>query len=106
VRHRRSYGNHPRPGGQRRHLPTRRSGRGEYSSSGNVFSCRGTSHAGLPHLFWLDQNDQVTEAGCLIAEADYDAREGTGSPLGMALAIEVWHRARRVVGMSANKPAG
>ncbi len=36
-------------------------------------------------------------ADYLIAEADDDVRAGAASHLGMASAVEIWHRARRVV---------
>ena len=56
-------------------------------------------------IYWLDQDNHVTEADCLIAEADDDVREGAEAHLGMASAVEVWHQARRVVRVSAIKPA-
>ena len=56
-------------------------------------------------IYWLDQDDHITEADYLIAEADDNVREGAGSHLGMASAVEVWHQTRRVVRVSADKPA-
>jgi hypothetical protein len=53
-------------------------------------------------IYWLDQDDHVTEADYLIAEADDDVRDGAASHLGIASAVEVWHWARRVVRVSAN----
>jgi hypothetical protein len=35
-------------------------------------------------IYWLDQDNRVTEADGLIADADDDVREGAGSHLGMA----------------------
>jgi hypothetical protein len=54
-------------------------------------------------IYWFDQNDHVTEADWLIAEAD-DVRAGAVSHLGTASAVEVWRRARRLVRVSADKP--
>jgi hypothetical protein len=54
-------------------------------------------------IYWFDHDGHVTEADGLIADADDDVREGAGSHLGMASAVEVWHGARRVVRVSANK---
>jgi hypothetical protein len=56
-------------------------------------------------IYWFDQDDHVIEADHLIAEADDDVRAGAVSHLGMASAVEVWHQARRVVRVSADKPA-
>jgi hypothetical protein len=56
-------------------------------------------------IYWFNQNDHITEADWLIAEADDDLRVGVASYLGTASAVEVWHQARRVVRVSANKPA-
>jgi hypothetical protein len=53
-------------------------------------------------IYWFDQDDHVTEADYLIAEADNDVRAGAASHLGRASAVEVWHWARRVVRVSAN----
>jgi hypothetical protein len=41
----------------------------------------------------------------LVAAADDDVREAAQSRVGMAAAVEVWHGARCVVRVSANKPA-
>ncbi len=57
-------------------------------------------------IYWLDQDDRITEADGLIAEADDDVREGAELHVGMASAVEVWRRARRIVRVSANKPLG
>jgi hypothetical protein len=48
-------------------------------------------------IYWLDRDDHVTEADYLIAEADHDLQDGAASYLGTASAVEIWHRARRVV---------
>jgi hypothetical protein len=56
-------------------------------------------------IYRLDQDDHITEADWLIAEAEDDVRAGAASYLSKASAIEVWHQARRVVRVSANKPA-
>jgi hypothetical protein len=56
-------------------------------------------------IYWFDKDDHVTEADCLIADADGDVRDGAESYLGMASAVEVWHRARRVVRVSTRQPA-
>jgi hypothetical protein len=48
-------------------------------------------------IYWLNQDGHVTEVDYLIAEADDDVRAGAASHLGMASAVEIWHRARRVV---------
>ena len=52
-------------------------------------------------IYWFDQDDHVIEADYLIADADDDVRAGAASHLGMASAVEVWHRARRVVRVTA-----
>jgi hypothetical protein len=57
-------------------------------------------------IYWFDQNDHVSEADYLIADADDDVRVGAAAHLGMASAVEVWHQARRVVRVSADKPDG
>ncbi len=55
-------------------------------------------------IYWFNQDEHITEADWLIAEADDDMRAGAASHLGTASAIEVWHQARRLVRVSANKP--
>jgi len=55
-------------------------------------------------IYWFDQDDHVTEVDYLIAETDDDVRAGVASYLRMASAVEVWHWARRVVRVSADKP--
>jgi hypothetical protein len=57
-------------------------------------------------IYWFDQNDHVSEADYLIADADDDVRVGAAAHLGVASAVEVWHHARRVVRVSADKPDG
>jgi hypothetical protein len=52
-------------------------------------------------IYWLNQDDHITEADWLIAEADDDLRAGAASHLGRASSVEIWHRARRVVRVSA-----
>ena len=54
-------------------------------------------------IYWFDQDDHVSEADWLIADADDDVRAGAASYLGMTSAVEVWHHARRVVRVSADK---
>ena len=56
-------------------------------------------------IYWFDRDDRISEADYLIADADDDVRAGAASYLGMASAVEVWHQARRVVRVSADKPA-
>ena len=51
-------------------------------------------------IYWFDQDDHVSEADYLIADADDDVRAGAVSHLGTASAVEVWHWARRVVRVS------
>ena len=55
-------------------------------------------------IYWFDRDDHVIGADYLIAETDDDVRETAAARLGMTLAIEVWHRARRVVRVDG--PAG
>jgi hypothetical protein len=57
-------------------------------------------------IYWFDQNDHISEADYLIADADDEVREVAESYLGRASAVEVWHHARRVVRVSADKPDG
>jgi len=47
-------------------------------------------------IYWLDQDNHITEADCLIGEADDNVREAICAHLGTAAAVEVWHRARLV----------
>ena len=54
-------------------------------------------------IYWFNQDDHITEADYLIADADDDVRAEAASYLGVASAVEVWHRARRVVRVSADK---
>jgi hypothetical protein len=54
-------------------------------------------------IYWFDPADHVSEADYLIADADDEVRAGAAAHLGMASAVEVWHRARRVVRVSADK---
>jgi hypothetical protein len=54
-------------------------------------------------IYWFDQADHISEADYLIADADDDVRAGAASFLGVASAIEIWHQARRVVRVSADK---
>jgi hypothetical protein len=56
-------------------------------------------------IYWLDQDNHITEADWLIADADDDVRAGAASYLSRASAVEVWHHARRVMRVSATKPA-
>ena len=56
-------------------------------------------------IYWFGQNNHDSGADYLIGDADDDVRAGAASYLGMASAVEVWHRARRVVRVSADKPA-
>ena len=56
-------------------------------------------------IYWFDRDDRISEADYLIADADDDVRAGAASYLGMASTVEVWHQARRVVRVSADKPA-
>jgi hypothetical protein len=56
-------------------------------------------------IYWFNQDDHITEEDWLIAEADDDVRAGAASYLSRASAVEVWHQARRVVRVSATKPA-
>ena len=56
-------------------------------------------------IYWFSQDDHVTGADYLIAEADDDVRDGAAARLGRASAVEVWHQTRRVVRVSADKPA-
>jgi hypothetical protein len=56
-------------------------------------------------IYWFDQDDHVAEADILIADADDEVREVAESYLGRASAVEVWHQARRVVRVSADKPS-
>jgi hypothetical protein len=55
-------------------------------------------------IYWFDQADHVSEADYLIADADDAVRDEAASYLGRASAVEVWHHARRVVRVSADKP--
>ena len=56
-------------------------------------------------IYWFDQDDHVTEADYLIADADDDVRGGAASYLEKASAFEVWHWARLVVRVEGAKPA-
>ena len=56
-------------------------------------------------IYWFDQDDHVTEADYLIADADDDVRGGAASYLEKASAVEVWHWARLVVRVEGAKPA-
>jgi hypothetical protein len=56
-------------------------------------------------IYWFNQDDHITEADWLIAEADDDLQVGAASHLGTASTVEVWHQARRIVRVSANRPA-
>jgi hypothetical protein len=53
----------------------------------------------------VNQDDHITEADYVIADADDEVREVAASYLGGASAVEVWHRARCIVRVSADKPA-
>src|ERR1700730_7772386 len=55
-------------------------------------------------IYWLDQDNHITEGDWLIAEADDDVRAGAASYLSRASAVEVWHQTRRVVRGPTNKP--
>jgi hypothetical protein len=54
-------------------------------------------------IYWFDQDDHITTADWLVAETDDDVRAGAASYVGTASAVEVWHQARRVVRVSADK---
>jgi hypothetical protein len=57
-------------------------------------------------IYWFDQRGCVIETDHLVvAEADDDVRDWAAAHLGVASAVEVWHQARRVVRVSADKPA-
>ena len=55
-------------------------------------------------IYWLDQDNHITKADWLIAEAEDDMQAWAASHLGTASAVEVWHQTRRVVRVLANKP--
>jgi hypothetical protein len=55
-------------------------------------------------IYWLDQNNHITEADCLIADSDDIVRNGAGAHLGSAPAVEVWHGARMVVRVTPSQP--
>ncbi len=52
-------------------------------------------------IYWFDQDDHVTEADFLIADTDDDVRARAAVYRGTASAVEVWHRARRLVRVTA-----
>jgi hypothetical protein len=54
-------------------------------------------------IYWLNQDDHITEADWLIVDVDDEVREVAASYLGKASAVEIWHHARRIVRVSANK---
>jgi hypothetical protein len=55
-------------------------------------------------IYWFDQDDHITEADYLIAEAGKDMREAAAAHLGMASSVEIWRQARCVVRVDG--PAG
>lgn len=48
-------------------------------------------------IYWLDKDNHITEADCLIADTDEIIRNGVGAQLGTASAVEVWQGTRMVV---------
>jgi hypothetical protein len=56
-------------------------------------------------IYWFDRADHATEADVLIADTDDEVRARAAANLGMASSVEVWRLARRVVRVSAEKPA-
>jgi hypothetical protein len=61
-------------------------------------------HMPTYRIYWFSQNNHVTGADYLIAEADDDVRDLAASRLGRAWAVEVWDQTRFVVRVSADKP--
>jgi len=56
-------------------------------------------------IYWLDQDGHIIRGDYLIAAAEDDVPAAAAAHLGTASAVEVWHQARRVVRVSAIKPA-
>jgi hypothetical protein len=56
-------------------------------------------------IYWFDRDDHVTEADVFIADADDEVRASVAAYLGSASAVEVWHRARLIVRVSADETA-
>ena len=53
-------------------------------------------------IYWLDRDNHITAADCLIADTDDIVRNGAGAHLGTASAVEVWQGARMVVRVKSN----
>ncbi|HET7882824.1 MAG TPA: hypothetical protein VFL55_18215 [Acetobacteraceae bacterium] len=54
-------------------------------------------------IYWMDQDNHITEADCLIADTDEVVRNGAGAHIGTASAVEVWHGSRLIVRVTPNE---
>jgi len=54
-------------------------------------------------IYWLDHDDRIIDADCLIADGDENVRERVHEHVGEATAVEVWHRARLVARAAAGR---